>query len=143
MKGTQINTATENLILRQRQRMYELRDDARDDTRDIASNVAEQVFDQFEREVYDITSDGFKWENADATLVRLQSAISVAFDDACEKHVLSIYERLSDELAIGQAVYAGGKVIVKAAVNTLRSVVSSVSDGIRAFGSGLKNLLFS
>lgn len=44
---------------------------------------------------------------------------------------------------IGQAVYAGGKVIVKAAVNTLRSVVSSVGDGIKAIGSGLKNLLFS
>lgn len=107
MKGKQMNTATENLILRQRQRMYELRDD----TRDIASNVAEQVFDQFEREVYDITSDGFKWENADATLVRLQSAISKAFDDACEKHVLSIYERLSDELAAaaGQRVFDDGR----------------------------------
>lgn len=44
---------------------------------------------------------------------------------------------------IGQAVYAGGKVIVKAAVNTLKSVVSSINDGIKAIGSGLKNLLFS
>lgn len=41
---------------------------------------------------------------------------------------------------IGQAVYAGGKVIVKAAVNTLRGVVSSVGDGIKAIGSGLKSL---
>lgn len=54
MKGTQMNTATENLILRQRQRMYELRDDARD----IASNVAEQVFDQFEREVDRLAAAG-------------------------------------------------------------------------------------
>lgn len=102
-----MNTATENLILRQRQHMHVIQGDARD----IASNVAEQVFDQFEREVYDITSDGFNWENADATLVRLQSAISKAFDDACEKHVLSIYERLSDELsaAAGQRVFDDGR----------------------------------
>lgn len=38
---------------------------------------------------------------------------------------------------IGQAVYAGGKVIVKAAVNTLRSVASSIGSGIKAVGNWL------
>jgi len=37
--------------------------------------------------------------------------------------------------SIGKAVYEGGKVMVKAAVNTLRSVVSSVGDGIKATAS--------
>lgn len=113
-----MNTVTENLILRQRQRMYELRDDARD----IASSVAEQVFDQFEREVDGITSDGFMWDNADATLMQLQSAISMAFDEACEKHVLSIYERLSDELAAaaGQRVFDDGRLGLDALRKSLR-----------------------
>lgn len=113
-----MNTATENLILRQRQRMYELRDDARD----IASSVAEQVFDQYEREVDGITSDGFMWDNADATLMQLQSAISMAFDEACEKHVLSIYERLSDELAAaaGQRVFDDGRLGLDALRKSLR-----------------------
>ncbi len=98
-----MNTATENLILRQRQRMYELRDDARN----IASNVAEEVFDQFEREVDNITSDGFMWNSADITLMCLQNTISIAFDEACEKHVLPIFERLSEELAdaAGQRIF--------------------------------------
>jgi hypothetical protein len=41
---------------------------------------------------------------------------------------------------IGQAVYAGGKVIIKAAVNTLRSVASSIGNGLKAIGGGLKRL---
>lgn len=113
-----MNTTTENLILRQRQRMHELRDDASD----IAGNVAEQVFDQFEREVDSITSDGFMWDNADATLMQLQSVISMAFDDACEKHVLSIYERLNDELAsaAGQRVFDDGQLGLDALRKSLR-----------------------
>jgi hypothetical protein len=113
-----MNTATENLILRQRQRMYELRDDARD----IAGNVAEQVFDQFEREIDIITSDGFMWDNAVTTLMFLQSGITTAFDEACEKHVLSIYERLSDELAAaaGQRVFDDGRFGLDALRKSLR-----------------------
>ena len=113
-----MNTATENLILRQRGRMFELRDDARD----IVGNVAEQVFDQFEREVDNITSDGFMWDCADATLMRLQGAICVAFDEACEKHVLSIFERLSDELAAaaGQRIFDDGRLGLDALRKSLR-----------------------
>lgn len=113
-----MNITTENLILRQRGRMFELRDDARD----IVGNVAEEVFDQFEREVDSITSDGFMWDNADATLMRLQSTICVAFDEACEKHVLSIYERLSNELtaAAGQRVFDDGRLGLDALRKSLR-----------------------
>lgn len=133
-----MNTSTENLILRQRQRMYELRDDARD----IASNVAEQVFDQFEREIDNLTSEGFMWDNAVATLMLLQSAISVAFDDACEKHVLSIYERLSDELtaAAGQRVFDDGRLGLDALRKSLRirsRVEEPLQQGINKAKPGL------
>jgi hypothetical protein len=133
-----MNTTTENLILRQRQRMYELRDDARD----IASNVAEQVFDQFERDIDTITSDGFMWDNADTTLMYLQSTICMAFDDACEKHVLSIYERLGDEMAAaaGQRIFDDGRLGLDALRKGLRirsRVEEPLQQGINKAKPGL------
>jgi phage tail tape-measure protein len=43
--------------------------------------------------------------------------------------------------SIGEAVYEGGKVIVKAAVDTLKNVATSIGDGIKAVGNGLRDLL--
>jgi hypothetical protein len=45
--------------------------------------------------------------------------------------------------SIGQAVYAGGKAIVRAAVDTVRSVATSIGNGIKAIGHSLKSWLFS
>jgi hypothetical protein len=42
--------------------------------------------------------------------------------------------------SIGKAVYEGGKALVKTAVNVFRSIASSVSNGLKAMGSGLKRL---
>ena len=44
---------------------------------------------------------------------------------------------------IGQAVYAGGKAIVKAAGNTLKVVASSIGSGIESFARGVSNFASS
>jgi len=44
--------------------------------------------------------------------------------------------------SIGQAAYEGGKVLAKAGYNMAKSIVTSVSDGLKAVGSSISNFLF-
>lgn len=83
-----------NLIGRQHQRMRELRDDAHD----IACTVANEVWDKFEVEIEEATGDSYMFDMASSTQMALSSMLALSYDEAFERHVLGLLERLEKEL---------------------------------------------
>ena len=98
-KENMMNNPLHHLIERQHQRMRELRDDARD----IASTVADEVWDKFEVEIEDATGGSYMFDMASSTQMALSSMLALSYDEAFERHVLGLLERLEKELhAAGQ-----------------------------------------
>ena len=89
-----MNTSLQNLIDRQRQRMRELREDARD----LANTVAREVWNRFKDEVEETTADGYMFDMAEITQMALTSSLALNYDEVFERHVLSLFERLEQEL---------------------------------------------
>lgn len=98
-----------HLIERQHQRMRELRDDARD----IASTVADEVWDKFEVEIEEATGDSYMFDMASSTQMALSSMLALSYDEAFERHVLGLLERLEKELhtaGAGESCFDGARV---------------------------------
>lgn len=74
--------------------MRELRDDARD----LASTVADEVWDKFEVEIEEATADSYCFDFASSTQMALSSMLALSYDEAFERHVLGLLERLEKEL---------------------------------------------
>lgn len=89
-----MNAPLQDLIVRQHQRMRELRDDAAD----LANSVADEVWDKFEVEVDDATGDSYMFDLASSTQMALSSMLALSYDEVFERHVLGLFERLQKEL---------------------------------------------
>lgn len=89
-----MNVKLQNLIDRQHQRMRELRDDAAD----LANSVADEVWDKFEVEVDDATGDSYMFDLASSTQMALSCTLTLSYNEAFERHVLSLFERQQKEL---------------------------------------------
>lgn len=89
-----MNAPLQNLTAQQRQRMRELRDDAPD----LANAVADEVWDKFEVEIEEATADGYMFDLASCTQMALSSTLALSYDEAFERHVLGLFERLQKEL---------------------------------------------
>jgi hypothetical protein len=89
-----MNTQLHNLIERQRQRMRELREDAPD----LANVVADEVWDRFEKDVEEVTADGYMFDMATSTQIALSSTMALNYDEVFERHVLGFFERQGNEL---------------------------------------------
>lgn len=89
-----MNTQLQTLINRQHQRMRELREDASD----LANTVADEVWDKFEVEIDEATADGFMFDFASSTQASLSSTLAMCYDEAFERHVLGLLEKLANEL---------------------------------------------
>ena len=89
-----MNAPLQDLIVRQHQRMRELRDDAAD----LANSVADEVWDKFEVEVDDATGDSYMFDLTSCTQMALSSMLALSYDEVFERHVLGLFERLQKEL---------------------------------------------
>jgi len=89
-----MNAQLHSLITHQHERMRELRDDARD----IADTVADEVWDKFEVEIEKATEDGYMFDMAPGTQMALSFALNESYDNAFDRHVLGLFERLVKQL---------------------------------------------
>ena len=89
-----MNTQLHSLIERQRQRMRELREDASD----LANAVADEVWDRFEKDIEEVTADGYMFDMATSTQMALSSTLALNYDESFERHVLGFFVRHSNEL---------------------------------------------
>lgn len=98
-----MNAQLQNQINRQHQRMRELRDDARD----LANTVADEVWDKFEVEIEEATADSYMFDLASSTQMSLSGMLALSYNNAFERHVLGLFERLVNELNEADASVAG------------------------------------
>lgn len=89
-----MNDLLRQLIERQRQRMRELRDDASD----LADTVADEAWDKFEIAIDEATEDSYMFDFASSTQISLAATLWLSYDEAFERHVLALLERLEWEL---------------------------------------------
>lgn len=106
------------LIQQQRQRLQQLKDDASD----IAEALADQLWDKFEIEIEEATEEGFMFDTASLIQSSLSSSLALGFQDAFERDVLSIFEKLSEQLitTLGQE-----------AIDTARVDLASLRKGLK------------
>ena len=89
-----MNTQLHSLIERQRQRMRELREDASD----LANAVADEVWDRFEKDIEEVTADGYMFDMATSTQMALSSTLALNYDESFERHVLGFFVSHSNAL---------------------------------------------
>lgn len=134
----------QNLIDRQQQRMRELRDDAHD----LANTVADEVWDKFEVEIEETTADGFMFDLASNTRMALSCALALSYDDAFERHVLGLFERLEKELreaSVGEACFDGAWIDLTGLRKSLklrRHAEELIGQAIERAKPGLIGMLF-
>lgn len=101
-----MTTPLQQEIARQRQRLSELREEAGD----IGQTLADEVWDRFEVEIESATADGFMFDFASSVKTVLAMSLSIAYDEAFERHVLSCFAHLEKALrqaGLGEAEFAG------------------------------------
>lgn len=104
-----MNTQLQSIIDRQLERMRELREDAQD----IADTIADEVWDRFEVDIEEATGDSFMFDFAASVRMGLASGLAVAYDDAFDRHVSGLFERLQNELrtaGLADAAFDDGRV---------------------------------
>lgn len=85
---------TATIIQQQKERLQQIKEDAHD----IATTLADQVWDSFELEIDEATEDGFMFDTASMTKSILSSALSQYYQDAFERDVLGVFEKLREQL---------------------------------------------
>lgn len=106
------------LIQRQRERLQQLKEDAGD----IADVLADQLWDRFEVEIEETTEDGFMIDTASLTQSALSATFALAYQEAFERDVLSIFETLRNQLADAMG---------EAAIDTARIDLAGIRKGLK------------
>jgi len=139
-----MNAQLHSLITHQHERMRELRDDASD----IADAVADEVWDRFEIEIENATDDGYIFDLAESTKMALSFALSLSYDDAFDRHVLGLFERLGAQLheaGANQAVFDSTRInlsSMRKGLKLQRDASELIGQAIESAKPGLIGMLF-
>lgn len=139
-----MNTQLHSLIERQRQRMRDLREDAPD----LANAVADEVWERFEKDIEEVTADGYMFDMATSTQIALSSTLALNFDEAFERRVLGFFVRQGNELgesSTTQASFDGAQIDLaglRKGLKLRRRAEDLIGQAIERAKPGLIGMLF-